>query len=510
MSLSYFFMKRIYAALPTIVLAMLLFCVCRAKAQDTLAVDTLVTDSIIPNVTDSIIPAVTDSIVPAVTDSVLPVVVLPRPAVLDESMPMTVREMAHMEMSYVPVPLVVAGLATWWSKGQFRDARNRLEPRFSVHFDDYIQYAPLAATAILKVAGVKSRSNWGRFLASGAMSYAIMAGLCNGLKYSVRELRPDGSSRNSFPSGHTATAFAAATILHKEYGLTRSPWYSVGGYAIATTTGVMRTLNNRHWVSDVLVGAAIGIVSVDLGYFIGDVIFKDKGMKLKYRHDKADLQRTPSFFNLSMGVGYTSNINLPNELSEWLPGRAIKSSISTSAAVEGAYFINPYVGFGGRLRIITTPMTTNATTLYTYQVGSNNISMNKREITTGDQQSAFCAELGVYGAYPFTRRFSIGGKLLLGRTRVGAMHFDYQTLENEYADDLEVSSGASFLGAAGFSLTYAYRHGFAWKLGIDYDFSRPQFTVDYRPAGLNDLRESYSIRPSLHHLTVSASMNIMF
>ena len=75
-----------------------------------------------------------------------------------------------------------------------------------------------------------------------------MAGLVNGIKYTASEMRPDGSTRNSWPSGHTATAFMAATILHKEYGLTRSPWYSVGAYTLATATGVMRVLNNRHWM----------------------------------------------------------------------------------------------------------------------------------------------------------------------------------------------------------------------------------------------------------------------
>lgn len=73
-----------------------------------------------------------------------------------------------------------------------------------------------------------------------------MATLVETMKYSVRELRPDGSTNNSFPSGHTATAFSAATILHKEYGMTRSPWYSIAGYMLTTATGCMRVFNNRH------------------------------------------------------------------------------------------------------------------------------------------------------------------------------------------------------------------------------------------------------------------------
>lgn len=112
-------------------------------------------------------------------------------------------------------------------------------------------------------------------LMSDAFSVAIMAGTVNGLKYSVKRLRPDASRYNSFPSGHTATAFMSATMLHKEYGW-RNPWFSIGGYTIATVAGVSRIMNNRHWMSDVVAGATIGIGSVHLGYFLTDLIFKEK------------------------------------------------------------------------------------------------------------------------------------------------------------------------------------------------------------------------------------------
>ena len=62
-------------------------------------------------------------------------------------------------------------------------------------------------------------------------------------------------------------------MLHKEYGH-RSPWYSIGGYTVATITGVTRQLNNRHWMSDIMVGAGIGILATELGYFLADLIFK--------------------------------------------------------------------------------------------------------------------------------------------------------------------------------------------------------------------------------------------
>lgn len=150
-------------------------------------------------------------------------------------------------------------------------------PDFSWHYDDYLQYSPAAVILGLKACGYEGRSSWGRMLTSDAFSYAFMGAAVNAVKYSVKRMRPDESRRNSFPSGHTATAFMMATMLHKEYGW-RSPWFSIGGFTAAAVTGVSRIMNNRHWMTDVIAGAAIGIGSVHLGYFVSDKIFKEKGL----------------------------------------------------------------------------------------------------------------------------------------------------------------------------------------------------------------------------------------
>lgn len=156
-----------------------------------------------------------------------------------------------------------------------KQMRNNIAPGLRYHLDNYTQYLPAAVMVGLKTFGYKGRTSWGRMLVSDAFSGAIMAGLVNGLKYTVRRPRPDGTARNSFPSGHTATAFMTAAMLHKEYGW-RSPWFSIGGYAAAAFTGVSRVLNDRHYLTDVMAGAAIGISSVHLGYFLADLIFKDE------------------------------------------------------------------------------------------------------------------------------------------------------------------------------------------------------------------------------------------
>lgn len=69
-------------------------------------------------------------------------------------------------------------------------------------------------------------------------------------------------------------------MMHKEYG-DRSPWYSISAFTVATATGISRILNNRHWLSDVLAGAGIGILSTELGYYLADLIFKDKGLNFE-------------------------------------------------------------------------------------------------------------------------------------------------------------------------------------------------------------------------------------
>ncbi len=78
------------------------------------------------------------------------------------------------------------------------------------------------------------------------------------LKHTIKRIRPDGTDY-SFPSGHTATAFTNAALLVMEYP--DKPLVYVPGLLVATGAGVLRMVNNRHWLSDVLGGAAIGLLS---------------------------------------------------------------------------------------------------------------------------------------------------------------------------------------------------------------------------------------------------------
>ncbi len=135
------------------------------------------------------------------------------------------------------------------------------------HLDDYSQYASTAAFLGFEYLGIKPQHTFKQRLFTGAVSHAIMAGVVNVMKATIPILRPDGSAFNSFPSGHTATAFVGAELLWQEYHH-QSIWYGIAGYTIAAGTGFCRMYNNKHWLTDVAMGAGIGILSTKIAYWM--------------------------------------------------------------------------------------------------------------------------------------------------------------------------------------------------------------------------------------------------
>lgn len=149
--------------------------------------------------------------------------------------------------------------------------------------DDFAQYAPAASVYVLNAFGDKGKNNLKDRSIILASSYLMMSVTVLALKDITKEERPDGSSNNSFPSGHTATAFAGAEFLWQEYK-DKSIWYGISGYIVATGTGVFRIVNNRHWLTDVVAGAGIGILSTKIAYwiypYVNNKIFTHKEKKV--------------------------------------------------------------------------------------------------------------------------------------------------------------------------------------------------------------------------------------
>lgn len=133
--------------------------------------------------------------------------------------------------------------------------------------DDFAQFFPLAAVYGLNLCGVRGRHNYRDLSIIAATSSLLMLATVHIVKQSTGVLRPDGSAFNSFPSGHTAMAFVGAEILYQEFKH-KSAWIGVGGYLFASAIGAMRIYNNRHWLSDVIAGAGVGILCTKAAYWI--------------------------------------------------------------------------------------------------------------------------------------------------------------------------------------------------------------------------------------------------
>lgn len=148
-----------------------------------------------------------------------------------------------------------------------------------ITIDDFSQYAPTAAVYALNLAGIHGKNNFKDRTIILGTSYLIMATTVTSLKNITKVERPDGSAFNSFPSGHTGTAFVGAEFMWQEYK-DKSIWYGISGYLVATGTGVFRMYNNKHWLTDVAMGAGIGILSTKAAYWlypiINEKIFKSK------------------------------------------------------------------------------------------------------------------------------------------------------------------------------------------------------------------------------------------
>lgn len=367
------------------------------------------------------------------------------------------------QMTYIGVPLIVSGLIIKNEDDHFQSLRNTYIPNFRYHYDDYLQYLPAVAMLGLKIGGVQGRSSWSRMLVSEAITASIMGATINTVKHTANVTRPDGSNNHSFPSGHTAMAFMAATMLHKEYGTTRSPWYNIGGYTVATATAVSRMLNNKHWLSDVMVGAGIGILSTEVGYFLTDLIFKDKGITHSYLgFETFNYQRNPSFFGIYMGFSL-----MPTKFN-LAPDVRLKASPGSTAGFEGAWFMNRYIGFGGYI--------------------------------------------GSYLSYPVTNRFLLGTKLLIGcnyspASRISALGVEEgkpETIEKEIVNtnkafNIGYSTNASF--------SYILHPNLNVRVFLDYTFIPSRF-VSYiaNPKKETDRFEHHK---TLQALTLGASVNIM-
>lgn len=377
-------------------------------------------------------------------------------------------------------PVVFSGLslASWEADNNVRTIRNRYTPDFKNTIDNYTQYAPAATAFALKAAGVKGRNKMGRSVINWGGGMLVMGGLVNGLKYTTKVMRPDGSSKNSFPSGHTATAFMNATFMHKEYGHI-NPLYSVLGYSMATYTGISRSLNNRHWLSDILAGAGIGILSTELSYLIIDSFYKNKGDFFTPFDIREDLENH-SFVSVRIGQSF------------YLDDFKSFDELGLEGALEGAYYFNKKWGIGMEIGFMHIPFEREAIDLFDWHESPSNLSNQQLDV----QSLGFTSILvGGYYTKTLSSKFLLQSKVLtgIGRGIGGDIDFiadknDNGTISEINMPLLEYSVGTSWMLGGGISLTGMIAPTLGLSLYADYKYANPKakFSISKNYEGIDD------------------------
>lgn len=162
-----------------------------------------------------------------------------------------------------PVALITSGsllLNTALNDDLQKNANNFFGENFQSSSDYYLPFLPVAQIYLGKSFGFKPKNDFYHQTINITIANAIAVSTTMALKYTVKEERPDKSDDLSFPSGHTSIAFTNAALLYYEYK-DSNLWYASSGFLFATATGVLRIANNKHYTSDVLAGAGIGLAS---------------------------------------------------------------------------------------------------------------------------------------------------------------------------------------------------------------------------------------------------------
>lgn len=352
------------------------------------------------------------------------------------------------EALYIGLPLVAAGLIEMHDNKRFRSLRDDfVDSDYKHEWENYAQYSPAAVMLAMKALGVESQSSWGKMMTAGASASVIQFCTTHAIKRIAKEERPDGSRHNSFPSGHTATAFMAATMLHKEYGHI-SPWISIGGYTVATTTGVMRMVNNRHWMSDVLAGAGIGIMSAEFGYWIADLCFpkSNKSFSLSVP-SLTDPERKPSFIGLNTGIVVP--------LKKYpIDSPYATTATGATAGIEGAYFFDNHWGVGAQASVSNMDISPDIYKQFCIDYLSG-------DVIVIDSWSFATTQAGGYFSQKFCDRLFLRAKILGGAVF-------YQGWK-----DIQDPRKTGFCGTAGISLGLRAKDHFDVTVGIDYTALSP-------------------------------------
>jgi hypothetical protein len=239
---------------------------------------------------------------------------------------------------------------------------------------------------------------------------------------------------------------------------------------------VSRILNNRHWISDVLAGAGIGILSTELGYFLADLIFKEKGLH-DFGAPDFTIPDRPSQIGLTMGLQFPlSAIELGN-------GQRLVSAIGSRMGVEGAWYINRNWGIGASAAVATLPTT---------------LESRPEELLSID---AATVAAGVYGSLPLgeNSRFRVSMKALAGCNFMANTNIIPQAM---------VSDPAGFYYETGVSISFLAQRHFGANIFCDY--SGNCFSATHTANAEYGLYRTGHHNYIMHNLTAGITTSILF
>ncbi|MFY7843568.1 phosphatase PAP2 family protein [Chryseobacterium gambrini] len=202
-------------------------------------------------------------------------------------------------ISYGIASLSIDELKTLNSSTQYEISEHKPD---HIKLDNYTQFAPAVLVYGLNAFGVKGKHNFRDRSIIYGTSMMITSAITIPLKHAVKEERPDHSNRLSFPSGHTAIAFATAQFMFREYK-DHNLLLGISGYSLAVFTGVYRMLNDKHWFGDVIGGAGFGILSTELAYWLYPKINKLLGGN----PEKSQAMMMPYYQKGNVGIGFVKN-----------------------------------------------------------------------------------------------------------------------------------------------------------------------------------------------------------
>ena len=241
---------------------------------------------------------------------------------------------------------------------------------------------------------------------------------------------------------------------------------------MAAATAVGRQINNRHWISDVLVGAGIGLISTEVGYLIADKIYKDKGLNPPLEKSAYDKERgRPSFVLVKIGYANT-NKDLTNQDNDLVAEKGY------SFGFEGAYFFNNNIGLGMDLSFAGFPIQTSGS----FSTGDPDIDSRTEEYVT-DAMGTRSVFIGPYFNIVFNDNLALVTRFTFGPS-YGARGGIYSRLTEEAAEEV----GENEVQV----ITYSPEDTFGWSTGVavrkmvgrniginlfwDYYYSKPTVT----------------------------------